>query len=88
MSSLATSINAQKKQITDALVQFDKYRHVWMDVKSEVVGQFFSTNPSLDDIEMKMNYYKELEQEVNANEEWVPAGPLALYTGILHLRHC
>lgn len=81
VGSLSTIINAQKKEVDLAVSHYEKYSHVWLADKTKIVEEFESANPSLDDIDMKIRYYKDVEGEIKLNEEWVAAGPVALYTG-------
>ena len=85
--SLSTIINSQKKEITAALNRYVKYAHIWMDDRTKVLHEFAALNPSLDDFERKILYYKALEEEISMEDEWISAGSVALYTGKILFSH-
>ncbi|KAL4616938.1 dynein heavy chain 5, axonemal [Arapaima gigas] len=85
VSVLSTSINSTKKDVMNALERFSRYHHIWRKEREDTLLKFSQENPLLSDFESQILYYKDLEQEINAEPEFVIVGALALFTADLKL---
>lgn len=60
---------------------FKRYNHIWQKEKEETIMMFITKNPLLSEFESQILYFQKLEQEINAEPEYICVGPIALYTG-------
>lgn len=54
---------------------------MWQKEKEETTMTFITKNPLLSEFESQILYFQNLEQEINAEPEYICVGALALYTG-------
>lgn len=81
VGSMTTIINSQKKEIVTALGQYEQYDAVWLLDKEEEMEEFLNTNPTLDEFEQRILYYKDIEKKVIAEKERMDVGSISLYAG-------
>lgn len=81
VSFLSTAINSQKKEVTTALEEFDKYQPVWKVDRDEAIKVFLESDPKLSEFEAEILRYKDLERTILKEPESYKAGAIALYTG-------
>ena len=81
VSVLQTIINSQKKEVTTALEQFDRYHNIWSEDKQEKMERFIDDNPNLGEFEHQILQLKELERVVMLEPESYNVGAIALFTG-------
>lgn len=63
--------------------RFKCYNHIWQKEKEETIMSFIAQNPLLSEFESRILYFQRLEQEINAEPEYIRVGSIALYTGWL-----
>ncbi|EGV96920.1 Dynein heavy chain 5, axonemal [Cricetulus griseus] len=80
VSVLSTIINSTKKEVITSMERFKCYNHIWQKEKEETVMAFISQNPLLSEFESRILYFQSLEQEINAEPEYICVGSIALYT--------
>ncbi|XP_041963780.1 LOW QUALITY PROTEIN: dynein heavy chain 5, axonemal [Alosa sapidissima] len=85
VSVLSTSINSTKKEVLNALERFGRYHHIWRRDRGETIRKFSQGTPLLSEFESQILYYRDLEQEINAEPEFITVGALALYTADLKM---
>ncbi|KPP75577.1 dynein heavy chain 5, axonemal-like [Scleropages formosus] len=85
VSVLSSSINSTKKDVMNALERFSRYHHIWRKEREDALLKFSEDNPLLSDFESQILYYRGLEQEINAEPDFVTVGALALFTADLKL---
>ncbi|ERE85885.1 dynein heavy chain 5, axonemal [Cricetulus griseus] len=83
VSVLSTIINSTKKEVITSMERFKCYNHIWQKEKEETVMAFISQNPLLSEFESRILYFQSLEQEINAEPEYICVGSIALYTADL-----
>lgn len=67
----------------NSLERFSRYHHIWRRDREETIRRFSQGTPLLSEFESQILYYRDLEQEINAEPEFITVGALALYTGTL-----
>lgn len=65
----------------NALERFSRYHHIWKKDRESTIQMFVQENPLLAEFEAQILYYRDLEQKINAEPEFITVGALALYTG-------
>ncbi|CAF0729412.1 unnamed protein product, partial [Didymodactylos carnosus] len=80
ISLLATCINATKKEITVALEPFTRYNALWQKDRDEELKEFLSRQPRVGEFEAKIKDYERLSSEISSQPEFIPVGPLAIFT--------
>ncbi|XP_012863981.1 dynein axonemal heavy chain 5 [Echinops telfairi] len=85
VSVLSTIINSTKKEVITSLDCFKCYNHIWQKEKEETVMTFIKKNPLLSEFESQILYFQHLEQDINAEPEYICVGSIALYTADLKL---
>lgn len=88
VGSMTTIINSQKKEIVTALGQYEQYDAVWLLDKEEEMEEFLNTNPTLDEFEQRILYYKDIEKKVIAEKERMDVGSISLYAEKIKLAIC
>ncbi|EPY86356.1 dynein heavy chain 5, axonemal [Camelus ferus] len=83
VSVLSTIINSTKKEVITSMDCFKRYNHIWQKEKEETVMTFIMKNPLLSEFESQILYFRKLEQEINAEPEYMCVGALALCTADL-----
>ncbi|KAF0871450.1 DYH5 protein, partial [Crocuta crocuta] len=83
VSVLSTIINSTKKEVITSMDCFKRYNHIWQKEKEETIMMFITKNPLLSEFESQIHYFQKLEQEINAEPEYICVGPIALYTADL-----
>lgn len=66
-----------------ALEKFSVYAEIWCLDRDEELQIFMKEDPRLSEFEAKILHYKDLEQQIVAEEEHYAVGPIALRTGTL-----
>ena len=61
--------------------RFKRYNHIWQKEKEDTIMTFIAQNPLLSEFESRILYFQSLEQEINAEPEYIRVGSIALYTG-------
>ncbi|XP_023388715.1 dynein heavy chain 5, axonemal [Pteropus vampyrus] len=83
VSVLSTIISSIKKDVIASMDCFKCYNHIWQKEKEETAMMFIMKNPSLSEFESQILYFRNLEQKINAEPEYICVGPIALYTADL-----
>ncbi|XP_008567303.1 PREDICTED: dynein heavy chain 5, axonemal, partial [Galeopterus variegatus] len=83
VSVLSTIINSTKKEVITSMDCFKCYNHIWQKEKEETVMTFTMKTPLLSEFESQILYFQNLEQEINAEPEYICVGCIALYTADL-----
>ncbi|XP_012498101.1 PREDICTED: dynein heavy chain 5, axonemal [Propithecus coquereli] len=83
VSVLSTIINSTKKEVMTSMDRFKRYNHVWQKEKEETIMTFIMQNPLLSEFESQILYFQNIEQEINAEPEYICVGSIALYTADL-----
>uniref|UniRef100_A0A2K5Y215 Dynein axonemal heavy chain 5 n=1 Tax=Mandrillus leucophaeus TaxID=9568 RepID=A0A2K5Y215_MANLE len=83
VSVLSTIINSTKKEVIASMDCFKRYNHIWQKGKEEAIKTFITQSPLLSEFESQILYFQNLEQEINAEPEYICVGPIALYTADL-----
>lgn len=73
------------QDIAAALERFKRYHHIWQREKEETIENFVKGNPLLSEFESQVLYYRDLEQEINSEPEYICVGTVALYTGRVYI---
>ena len=69
------------QEIHSALEAFSEFKHLWATDRTKDMEQFMEQEPSLQDFNLEIIKYRNLEDTVNDITVSVPAGPIALMTG-------
>nr|XP_060489937.1 dynein axonemal heavy chain 5 [Panthera onca] len=80
VSVLSTIINSTKKEVITSMDCFKRYNHIWQKEKEETIMMVITKNPLLSEFESQIVYFQKLEQEINAEPEYICVGAIALYT--------
>ncbi|XP_025779530.1 dynein heavy chain 5, axonemal [Puma concolor] len=83
VSVLSTIINSTKKEVITSMDCFKRYNHIWQKEKEETIMTVITKNPLLSEFESQIVYFQKLEQEINAEPEYICVGAIALYTADL-----
>ncbi|XP_053058018.1 dynein axonemal heavy chain 5 isoform X1 [Acinonyx jubatus] len=83
VSVLSTIINSTKKEVITSMDCFKCYNHIWQKEKEETIMTVITKNPLLSEFESQIVYFQKLEQEINAEPEYICVGAIALYTADL-----
>ncbi|GAB5567371.1 dynein axonemal heavy chain 8 isoform X1 [Prionailurus iriomotensis] len=83
VSVLSTIINSTKKEVITSMDCFKRYNHIWQKEKEETIMMVVTKNPLLSEFESQIVYFQKLEQEINAEPEYICVGAIALYTADL-----
>ena len=82
VSLLSTAINSQKKEVTTALGDFNRFDTIWKESREVALKNFLEGNPKLSEFEAQILYYKHLERRLMEEPESANVGAIALFTGI------
>ncbi|EDL08892.1 dynein, axonemal, heavy chain 5, isoform CRA_b [Mus musculus] len=85
VSVLSTVISSTKKEVITSMDRFKRYNHIWQKEKEDTIMTFIAQNPLLPEFESRILYFQSLEQEINAEPEYIRVGSIALYTADLKL---
>ncbi|XP_063137599.1 dynein axonemal heavy chain 5 isoform X2 [Rattus norvegicus] len=83
VSVLSTVISSTKKEVITSMDRFKCYNHIWQKEKEDTIMTFIAQNPLLSEFESRILYFQSLEQEINAEPEYICVGSIALYTADL-----
>uniref|UniRef100_A0A8C6MZK3 Dynein, axonemal, heavy chain 5 n=1 Tax=Mus spicilegus TaxID=10103 RepID=A0A8C6MZK3_MUSSI len=83
VSVLSTVISSTKKEVITSMDRFKRYNHIWQKEKEDTIMTFIAQNPLLSEFESRILYFQNLEQEINAEPEYIRVGSIALYTADL-----
>uniref|UniRef100_H0X0M1 Dynein axonemal heavy chain 5 n=1 Tax=Otolemur garnettii TaxID=30611 RepID=H0X0M1_OTOGA len=83
VSVLSTIINSTKQEVITSMDHFKCYNHVWQKEKEETILTFIMQKPLLSEFESQILYFQNIEQEINAEPEYICVGSIALYTADL-----
>ena len=64
-----------------ALEAFHEFKNLWEVDRTEELERFVQQEPSLQDFNLEIIKYRNLEENVNDIPHSVPAGPINLMTG-------
>ena len=67
--------------VTTAMEQFYCHKHLWMDERNDVIGQFVAEERTIGDFQEQMQKYLKLSELVNNEPDVVTVGPLSLHCG-------
>ena len=67
--------------IQTALEHFNQYSILWDRDRDVELGEFMKQKPDLSDFELKIKYFKGLQESFMAEAESFAVGPIAIYTG-------
>ncbi len=62
---------------------FTRYNALWQRDRDEELKEFLSKEPRVSEFEAKIKFYENLALDINSQHEFIPVGPLAIFTGIL-----
>ena len=82
VSLLSTTINSQKKEVTTALGDFNRFNPIWKESREVAMAKFLESDPKLSEFEAQILYYKHLQQRIMEEPESTNVGAIALFTGI------
>jgi dynein heavy chain len=77
---LTGGIHGLKKQVIEYLNHFKKYDYLWRQDKEEEYAKFTAMNPSLDDFEVALSRFVNLEKEMEETTPTYNIGSLSLNT--------
>ena len=80
-SLLSSSINSIKRMVTTAMEQFYHHKYLWVEERSDVIGQFLAEERTVGDFQEQMQKYRNLSEMLNNEPDIVIVGPLSLYCG-------
>jgi len=61
---------------------FTRYNALWQRDRDEELKEFLSKDPRISEFEAKIKFYENLALDINSQQEFIPVGPLAIFTGI------
>jgi dynein heavy chain len=61
---------------------FTRYNALWQRDRDEELKEFLSKEPRVSEFEAKIKFYENLSTDINSQPEFMPVGPLAIFTGI------
>ena len=85
VSLLFTCISSNKKEVFTALEKFKGYQFIWENDREQDIKEFLTKDPKVSDFENKIKSFEKLISEINAYDEYVSVGPIALFTEKLKL---
>lgn len=59
-----------------------QYNLLWQRDHDEDLREFLFNDPHVSEFENKIKYYENLSTAINSQAEFIPVGPLAIFTGI------
>ncbi|CAF1008159.1 unnamed protein product [Rotaria sordida] len=80
IAQLATCINTTKTDITKALQIFTRYKSLWQRDRDDELRIFISKDPHVSEFENKIKYYENITSNINSQPQFIPVGPLAIFT--------
>ena len=84
-SLLSTVINSQKKEVTTALGDFNRFDPIWKESREDALSKFLESDPKLSEFEAQILHYKDLEQRIMEEPESTSVGAIALFTGVCEI---
>jgi dynein heavy chain len=60
---------------------FAKYSALWARDRDEELKEFLANDPRVSEFEAKIKFYENLSTDINSQSEFIPVGPLAIFTG-------
>ena len=69
-----------------AMEQFYCHKHLWVEERSDMIGQFLAEERTVGDFQEQMQKYRNLSEMLNNEPDLVTVGPLSLHCGKPH--HC
>jgi dynein heavy chain len=60
---------------------FTKYNALWARDRDEELKEFLANDPRVSEFEAKIRFYENLSTDINSQSEFIPVGPLAIFTG-------
>lgn len=60
---------------------FAEYYPLWQRDRDDAIGIFLAKDPHVSEFENKIKHYENLAVEINSKIEYIPVGPLAIFTG-------
>lgn len=85
ISLLFTCISSNKKEVSTALEKFKGYQFIWEKEREQDIKEFLVMEPKVSEFENKIKSFERLIGEINAYDEYVSVGPIALLTEKLKL---
>ena len=83
-SLLSSCINSIKRMVTMAMEQFYRHKYLWVEERSDVIGQFLAEEQTVGDFQEQMQKYLNLSEMLNNEPDVVTVGPLSLHCGKPH----
>ena len=80
-SLLSSSINSTKRMVTTAMEQFYHHKYLWVEERSDVIGQFLAEERTVGEFQEQMQKYCNLSEILNNEPDVVIVGPLSLHCG-------
>lgn len=62
---------------------FKEYHSIWQKDRDETVAEFLASEPKLNDFQNMIQYYRDLEENIQSQPEFYNVGALALFTGMV-----
>ncbi len=60
---------------------FTRYNTLWQKDRDEELKEFLAKEPRVSEFEAKIKFYENLALDINSQSEFMPVGPLAIFTG-------
>lgn len=82
---LTGSIQGTKNKVNDFLAEFNEHSWLWTEKIDDSLRKFNTTNPQLEDFEVKLNEFTRKEEKISVIEETHCEGALSLKTNNVKL---
>lgn len=63
---------------------FARFNTLWQRDRDDELKEFLATEPRVSEFEAKIKFYEGLTTEIDAEAEFMPVGPLAIFTRMLY----
>ncbi len=60
---------------------FTRYNSLWQRDRDEELKEFLANEPRVSEFEAKIKFYESLALDIASQPEFIPVGPLAIFTG-------
>jgi dynein heavy chain len=63
---------------------FTRYNSLWQRDRDEELKEFLANEPRVSEFEAKIKFYESLALDIGSQPEFIPVGPLAIFTGMFY----
>ncbi len=63
---------------------FTRYNSLWQRDRDEELKEFLANEPRVSEFEAKIKFYESLALDIGSQPEFIPVGPLAIFTGTFY----